>query len=455
MLNNKGFVIDKSNLSENEISDLKTKLTISPIVGDYTPVHLVPKIKVYREGKKTIRVPRYFGIDNINPEPEINITNGIPIDVLFKGVLNDKISQTEAANKALTHLKQIGNGILSLPTGYGKTTIALYIISKMKTRTMIIVHKHYLLNQWLERISQFLPDAKVGFIQGKNVDVIGKDIVIVMLQSVAMKKYDDNIYDGFGLTVIDEAHHICAKVFSKALFNICTKHMLGLSATPDRKDGLTKILKWFLNDVFYYIERKEQQNVTVKKIQLGKEFYGPIPFPVNKLNKVSLPEAINMLTENGIRNNIIISQIEKELEQENSRNILILSDRRIHCKLMKENIENLLRNKCSTKKVGLYLGGMKPEELKKSEDCDIIIGTYSLAHEGLDIPKLDTLILSTPKSDIVQSVGRILRETTTKKNDPLVIDIVDMWGIFEYQYYKRQKFYKKTGFLIKESCVNM
>ena len=300
-----------------------------------------------------------------------------------------------------------------------------------------------------------MPDAKVGFIQGKNVDVIGKDIVIVMLQSVAMKKYDDNIYDGFGLTVIDEAHHICAKVFSKALFNICTKHMLGLSATPDRKDGLTKILKWFLNDVFYYIERKEQQNVTVKKIQLGKEFYGPIPFPVNKLNKVSLPEAINMLTENGIRNNIIISQIEKELEQENSRNILILSDRRIHCKLMKENIENLLRNKCSTKKVGLYLGGMKPEELKKSEDCDIIIGTYSLAHEGLDIPKLDTLILSTPKSDIVQSVGRILRETTTKKNDPLVIDIVDMWGIFEYQYYKRQKFYKKTGFLIKESCVNM
>jgi predicted helicase len=122
---------------------------------------------------------------------------------------------------------------------------------------------------------------------------------------------------------------------------------------------------------------------------------------------------------------------------------------------MKENIEKILKEGNIEKKVGLYLGGMKEFELKASEECDIIIGTYSLAHEGLDIPKLDTLILSTPKSDIVQSVGRILRETKTKKNDPIVIDIVDMWGIFEYQYYKRQKFYRKTGFMIKETCVNI
>ena len=95
---------------------------------------------------------------------------------------------------------------------------------------------------------------------------------------------------------------------------------------------------------------------------------------------------------------------------------------------------------------GLYIGGMKPDELKLSEDCDVIFATYSLAHEGLDIPALDTLIMASPKSDIVQSVGRILRETTGKVNTPYIVDIVDAWGPFQYQYFKRTKYYKSAGF---------
>jgi predicted helicase len=95
---------------------------------------------------------------------------------------------------------------------------------------------------------------------------------------------------------------------------------------------------------------------------------------------------------------------------------------------------------------GLYIGGMKAEQLKESEACDAIFATYSLAHEGLDIPVLDTLIMASPKSDIVQSVGRILRETMGKKNNPYIIDIVDMWGPFQYQFFKRSKYYKSAGF---------
>ena len=91
---------------------------------------------------------------------------------------------------------------------------------------------------------------------------------------------------------------------------------------------------------------------------------------------------------------------------------------------------------------------MKPVLLKENESCDVIIGTYSLAHEGLDIPALDTLLMATPKVDIIQSVGRILRETQGKQNDPLVIDIVDSWGCFMSQFNKRRKYYKETGFFI-------
>lgn len=92
---------------------------------------------------------------------------------------------------------------------------------------------------------------------------------------------------------------------------------------------------------------------------------------------------------------------------------------------------------------------MKADELAESETKSLIIGTFTLAHEGLDIPALDTLILATPKSDIVQAVGRILRETPGKTNHPLVMDVVDRWGPFQGQYYKRQKYYKSTGFTIR------
>jgi predicted helicase len=124
------------------------------------------------------------------------------------------------------------------------------------------------------------------------------------------------------------------------------------------------------------------------------------------------------------------------------RKVLVLTDRRQHCM-------NLLELCTEITIGGLYIGGMKAEELAESETKSLIIGTFTLAHEGLDIPALDTLILSTPKSDIVQAVGRILRETPGKTNHPLVMDVVDHWGPFKGQYYKRQKYYKSTGFTIR------
>ena len=128
----------------------------------------------------------------------------------------------------------------------------------------------------------------------------------------------------------------------------------------------------------------------------------------------------------------------------NGRKTILLSDRRNHCELLHELIKNEMPDFTS----GLYMGGMKQDKLNESEKCDIILATFSLAHEGLDIPTLDTLILATPKTDIVQSCGRILRETTGKKNNPLIIDILDTFASLPSQANKRKKYYIESGFIV-------
>ena len=99
----------------------------------------------------------------------------------------------------LNFVKDSGGGLLDVDPGKGKTVMALYIISKLKKKTLVIVHKSFLLNQWIERINQFLPSARVGKIQGQIIDIENKDIVIGMLQSLSQKEYPENIFDSFAV----------------------------------------------------------------------------------------------------------------------------------------------------------------------------------------------------------------------------------------------------------------
>ena len=439
MLTRGGFIIHKNKLDKDKTDWLRKELTVTPEQPGNSFAKL-DSFPVFRESESRFRIPRHFGSDNFNLNVN-KIPNGVPIDIPFVGTLKDSTNQPIAAQFAIDHIKSKGGGILSLPTGYGKTCVSLYILSQLKVKTLIIVHKEFLLNQWIERIEQFLPSATIGRIQQNKVDIQGKDIVIGMLQSIAMKSYEPNVFETFGLTIIDETHHISSKVFSKALFNVCTKYMLGLSATPIRKDGLTKVLNWFIGDIFYSVERKQQTQVDVQTLNFTCGAYND-EVPLNKLGKVSLSEIINKLVDIEPRNELIIKHLYSNLNL--NRKIIVLSDRRSHCEIL----HKLLSERNSKYTYGLYMGGMKQDALKLSEECDVILATYSLAHEGLDIPSLDTLILSTPKTDIVQSCGRILRETTGKKNNPLIIDICDSFGSLPNQARKRRVYYKNSGFNI-------
>jgi superfamily II DNA or RNA helicase len=410
--------------------EVKKELTVRPVVNNefgFPP----PAFKVFKVSKTGLCVPRYYGLEKFGQPDEDKRPEPHRMSARFTGVLRDSTHQNEALAKAIAS----GHGVLSLPCGYGKTTVALAIACKLGYRTMIIVHKEFLANQWKERIQQFCPGATIGLVQQNTIE-IECDFVIAMLQSLSMKEYSFEQFESIGTVFVDEAHHICARVFSQSLFKMCPKHMYGLSATPDRKDGLTKVLNWFIGPIFFSVERENQKQVEVVPLHFDcKSFRDPPPTTRN--GKISLVNMITELVDNDARNNLIVKTVKNLLKT--TRQILVLSDRRLHCQHLQSQFPDVS---------GLYMGGMKEHDLEASSKKRVIFGTFSQAHEGLDIPSLDTVILSTPKSDIKQSIGRVMRETVGKQNNPLIYDIVDQWSVLFAMYNKRRRVYNQGGFKI-------
>jgi len=432
MLTRNGFVLDESHDRQTH----QKELTVRPLANNdfgFPP----PPFKVFRKTTKSICVPQFYAREKIGPPPEDKrvAPTKFQTKITFNGKLRKETSQDIALSKGI----EAGNGVLSLPCGYGKTTVALAIALKLGLRTMIVVHKEFLANQWRERIKQFCPGATIGTVQRDKIEV-DCDFVIAMLQSLSLKEYEASQFDSIGTVFIDEAHHICAKVFSKSMFKICAKHMYGLSATPERKDGLTRLLHWFVGPTFFSIERENQTQVEVFPTTFSCSFFNEPP-PTMRNGKISFVQMITDLVELPERNLMLYNLVKKLLKCD--RQILVLSDRRAHCILLKAQFKDDVS--------GLYMGGMKEADLEESSKKNVIFATFSQAHEGLDIPTLDTVILSTPKSDIKQSVGRILRETTGKKNNPQIYDIRDSWSLLNAMYYKRRKVYVEGGFKFIDS----
>jgi superfamily II DNA or RNA helicase len=471
------------------------------------------------------------------------------------------------------------------------TVIGLNILSQLKKKTLIIVHKEFLLNQWIERIKMFLPDAQIGRIQAKTFDIVGKDIVIAMLQSLSMKKFDEDAFSSFGTAITDECfvgstliktekglikiedlynmwinnielpliysyniktnklelkkmtygwkkstyyltetiinnfkirctsnhkfltsngyieidklnkydvvlctcnknniynryienkvpiltntefiydieiednhnyivsdhdnngvivsncHHISSEVFSRALPKVSFKYTLGLTATPNRADGLQKVFEWFLGPIVYKGKKSKQHNVFIKIFNIEDTNQEYCKLEKGYDDKPVTARMVNNVANYIPRTNLIISIIQQVMN-EPERKMILLSDRRNHLKTFYERLTELGYD------VGYYIGGMKQKDLDISETKSIILGTFSMSSEALDIPELNTLFMTTPKSNIEQSVGRILRKTHNVR--PLIIDIKDNFAPFKNQANKRKTFYKKCNYESYEICI--
>ncbi|AYV80811.1 MAG: superfamily II DNA or RNA helicase [Harvfovirus sp.] len=338
------------------------------------------------------------------------------------------------------------------------TVMSLKIAMELGVKTLVIVHKSFLQDQWMERAKQFT-DARVGIIRQNKVQVLNKDIVIGMIQSVSMKEYDPGIFSDFGMVIYDECHHVASRVFSNALAKTGAKFTLGLSATPIRLDGLTRVIHWYVGEFIHREENRKNKQVIAKIFHYVSN--NPLFREKKRWFKGGIkPDTIKMtsnLCELEERTNHIVDII-NQLRGEAERKILVLSSRKSHLAILKGSVDEaiaadveknvILVGECKTY---FYTGDSKREERKEAETSgDILFATFELAHEGLDIERLNTIILASPKKNIIQAVGRIMRKILISGDvRPLIIDLSDEVSVFKYQSEGRTAQYAKNKYKLE------
>ena len=450
-LTERGYGIPKARLTPATVEALKKELTMTPIVAAGAPSTQGPTVSfpVFMESSSKLYVPRCFGLKRFGPPDRRTLAEGeqLSTGVAFTGRLRTEQLEPIAAFIAAARDPMRMGGILSLPCGFGKTVAALHVIAALGKRTLIIVHKDFLLNQWRERVREFLPGASLGTVKAQTVDVAGKDVVIASLQSLSMKDYDPDVLSGFGLLIVDECHRVGTEVFIRALHKVGFGHALGLSATVDRKDGMTKAFVHFLGDVLFKGKRRSdavdvvQHPFSSADLEYCKEetVYGGNP---------NVSRMINNICEFEPRNRLIVDTIAGLIAAEPGRRVLVLSDRKSQLKVIKAGVE------AAGLTAGFYWGGMKPADLAVSETKQVMCATFPYAAEGMDVPGLDTLVLASPKSDIEQSCGRILRQKAdARERTPLIFDVADDFSLFGRQAAKRRAFFKKHAYTLYGSVA--
>ena len=449
MLSINGYSISKTSLKPEEIEKIKKELTMKPRVNfdmgnNNNTEELV--FELYRETDKRIYIPRYYGLVNYGIPKVLKVSGGADISVGFVGRLRE--AQLEPVKNFLEAAKnplKMG-GIISVPCGFGKTIMSLYIACALKKKTMFISHKDFLNQQFIDTVKEFAPAAAIGIIKQKKVDVENKDFIIASLQSLAMRDYDIKIFEDIGFVIIDEVHHTGAQVFCRAFKNLNTPIILGLSATLNRKDGMRKVFEYYIGGSVYSIKNKEYTDVIVN---IHKYYVPDIEYSIVKKmwnGKENIAAMINNICSFKPRTEYIMTILTEILKNEPDRRVLILSERRNQLKSIEDYI---VEQNIANKDYGYYVGGMKQEQLNISSGKQIILATFQLASEGFNVPTLNTVIFASPISDIQQSIGRILRERPEdRKYIPLCIDIADEFSVFHRKNNARLKFYNNNKYKI-------
>lgn len=392
-------------------------------------------LALYKDiGNGYIRIPRYSISDNLGKLIEkhnIVIDNElIPIEINFnddKFKLNN--SQIITVNKTINNIKTDLSSVIVADPGEGKTLMAIKIICELKLKTIVLVHKDYLIKQWFNALLDYtdLTENDIGILKaGKFKD--GK-VVIGSQQSLMKKTFDNSINKLFSFKIQDEVHRIGALMFLRSYTRFNTRYSLGLSATPHRTDKMEKIY-------FYHTSSNLVKHESVRNIKAKYLF---IPFMSENYKWKSYPPYIPYRTQllhnlllNYERNNFIMKLILISIK--NGRKIIVLSEfidilDKYYDILIKElPNKKIIKFYGSGKRLKLYQNTIsEPVTKELLNSADIILASYKKAMEGVDIPNLDTLIMLTPiagKVGLKQAIGRIERFIENKK-EPLVIDIID------------------------------
>lgn len=317
-------------------------------------------------------------------------------------------------------------GTLSAPTGGGKTVMALHLIAQRRQPALIIVHTKDLALQWIERIQNFLGITfdSIGMIGGGR-KVLGEHITVAMVQS--LYKCAKEVSPHIGHLVVDECHRAPSRTFTEAVTAFDARYMLGLSATPWRRDKLSKLIFWHLGDIHHEVSKSHlvaKGHILDLEVVLRETSFKPYYDPVNEYSKM-----LSELTADDDRNHLIASDIAKEIKDRTENGVsLVLSDRKRHC----DTLRVLLKHKHHVE-AGIITGDVSMAqrqavlELLNRGELRVLIATGQLIGEGFDHPGLSTLFLTTPirfSGRVIQYLGRVLRPAKGIKK-ARVYDYVD------------------------------
>jgi len=444
-----GYIIDKQSISETQLEKIKADLTVTPFkYGNYAKFAKNKNFPVYVENGNYIGVPKYYGIEKFG-KPNINRLESyeFPVyDMVYTGKLRPR--QEIIMKNLLDGFEKHRGGLLVAACGIGKTNLAIYAACHFKLKTLFIVHKNFLKRQAIDRVLATTNITHVGSIQRKTIDV-DHPFVVGMVHSLAKIDYDDKIFRDFGLIIIDEVHHMGAKNFSKVYQKMSGKYMLGISAEKYRADNMYKIIHWYMGPILHEEEQKPNDMVVVKKYH-----YRTSNKPRSKvlINKFTQEADRSRMTTNLVhirrRNQFILNIILTLFDE--GKNVLFLTGRIKHVNLFYRKLNQGDTTGC----VGKYIGSMSEQDLSESATKQIILGTFAMAEEGLDIEGLNVVILATPKGATKQSIGRILRKEVYETH-PIVIDIEDSDNsVFTKQSQKRNTYYEKQHYRIQNFHVS-
>lgn len=389
-------------------------------------------IETYRFEGENIVLPRGYLSDLLallrseQIRPQIT-DDRVAIPASFPDSLKD-VEFRPYQKEAISEAMRFDHGLIVSPTGSGKSIIGLEILRRRSQKSLIIVHRSDLADQWAKNIRDLLR-IEPGIIGGGKCE-IGEEITIGMIQTLSA--IDKTVLECFGAVVVDEAHHIPAESFFSIIGQIPAKYRYGLSATPGRRDGLEIMIYHGIGPAIATISRDEVEDlgaiVPAEVISIQTDFQPE--------NVKSWSEYVSALTSDAKRNQKII-----ELAQSQTHPTLILTDRVSHAKQLSEMLS--LRNITHTLAHGKVEN--RSELLERIKKSQLTIATVSLIGEGIDVSCWGSLIMASPISSevkLLQAIGRIVRPHEGKERG-IVYDLRDNCGFSGASFKKRFEIYKK------------
>lgn len=374
------------------------------------------------EESDTIYLPYgYARTLGFRPKSRIMYPN---VNFTFTGKLRDY--QIDDKAETLAELTKKGSCVLALHVGRGKSILSIYIATKLKFKTLIIVNRLILIKQWTDLITTVCPESKCQLVKTKSI--LDPECDFYIINALNVSKMTLSFFETIGTLIVDEIHLICASTLYKALFYISPRYLLGLSATPYRPDGLGRLIELFFGD--FQIIKPLFRHHTVFTIHTNLK----IKYELTWDGKMDWNSVLNYQAELAERNQMIVDVICKHSE----RYFLVLCKRVAHGKVLVKMLED------QKESVTDLLGSKK----EFNEDARIVVATGQKCGVGFSHDKLDALLLASDMEEyFIQYLGRVFR---TPEVEPIIFDFVDSLPTLMRHYQTRKAVYKKCGGKIQE-----